>query len=121
VKTILSAAAIIVLATALPAWSQSNSVQPAAPGQTNEQTTPGAGGVSKPGTPGLPGSKSGPAATGSSGSSTPLPETSATQMQDQSKVPGLPGGKSGSAVVSPGSPASTPAPSETGGAAPKKQ
>jgi hypothetical protein len=89
-KTLLSGVALAaIVAVALPAWSQPNTMQ----GQSTQQNAPGTGGTSKPGVPGLPGSESGPTVTPSG---TTVPEASRTRPDgDESKVPGLPGSKSG--------------------------
>lgn len=89
-KTLFGGVALAtIVALALPAWSQTNTMQ----GQSTQRNAPGTGGVSKPGVSGLPGSEAGPTVTPSG---TTAPEASRTHPDgDESKVPGLPGNKSG--------------------------
>jgi hypothetical protein len=85
---LIGIAAAALVAAGQPAWAQTNSQQL---GQNTQQTAPGTGGTSKPGTAGAPGSKSGPAA-----------KPSGAAGADESGVKGMPGNKSGPAVREPG-------------------
>jgi hypothetical protein len=63
-KTLLSAiVATAFVAASFPASSQTSEVKPGMQNQSSQQTAPGTGGTSKPGTPGLAGSESGPSET----------------------------------------------------------
>jgi hypothetical protein len=93
VKSILSAFALASLvATTLPAWSQTNSQQP-----DKQQIAPGGGGTSGTGVPGKPGTKSGPAVKPSNGVGMGMGTGAAPAPAgaDTSGVKGVPGNKSG--------------------------
>jgi hypothetical protein len=112
-KTLVSAiVATAFVAASFPASSQTSEVKPGMQNQSSQQTAPGTGGTSKPGTPGLAGSESGPSETimvgegaavrspGGMQSSEPVGgadsnASTITKQQDQSGVRGLTGSKSG--------------------------
>jgi hypothetical protein len=94
IKSLLNggAAAALVVALAVPAWSQTSPTQ----GPSTQQNGPATAGNSHPGVPGLPGNKSGASVTPSG---TTAPETGPSHpSSDQSGVKGLPGSKSGTTV-----------------------
>ena len=91
-KIFVSAAACVLIATAYPAFAQTNNPNVSNPSSQNSGT-----GIS-----GYSGNKNGPAAQkGTVGSATTGQDNSTVRQQDSSKVQGLPGNKSGPPAKSP--------------------
>ena len=85
-----------LVAAALPGWAQTNQPQAGSQSQSIQPVAPGTGGLSKPDKRGLPDSESGLAVTPSG---TSVPEASQLKRGgDESDVRGLPGNKSGPTV-----------------------